>query len=252
MKVKDVYVDADHLVYMVAYSQSNKSGFAGKYNGGFTGKKRKGKIDITRQKHHFQTLVDEYLEIAQTESVFHKWTVGKIHVIMSDKTNFRYRIYKHYKSGRTTEHTELFYALRKWARKHYRYEPDTEADDVVSYYARKGHLVFTTDKDVYKGNKGYFFNAHHRHRNWVRTTKKEAEHFFKLQTLAGDTVDTIPALYNVGLSTAEKLLTKFNGDVLAVYKSKGKTKEYMIQMARLVCMSQWSPKKGVKLWGYDE
>ncbi len=246
-KVKDIYIDADHLVYEVAYSQSNTMKRKD-YKGSFKGVKRTGKLDITRQKHHFKTLVADYRNIAEIECVAQGWKCGEIYVVLSDKTNFRYEVYPDYKSGRKQEHSDLFLAVRKWARKKYMVVKNTEADDVVSYYARKGHLVFTTDKDVFKGNEGYFYNCHHKHRVWVRTSKDEAQHFFKLQVLAGDPVDSIPALMGVGMVTAEKLLLKFEGDVEAIYKSKGQSRDYMVQMARLVAMDQWSPKKGIKLW----
>jgi len=245
-KVKDIYIDADHILYLVAYSQNRNPKFT-KRKGSFKGGK-KPKVDIKSLKADFKYIVDLYTNTAEVESVLHKWTTGKTHVILSDKTNFRFEVYPEYKHKRTEEKTPEFKALRKWAQKKYRVEPNTEADDVVSYYARKGHIVITTDKDVYKGNEGYFYNSHYASKKWIKTSKEEAEHFFKLQVLAGDPTDNIPALKSVGLPTAEKLLVKYNGDVEKIYLDRGYTKEYMIQMGRLVSMNQWSPKKGVTLW----
>jgi 5'-3' exonuclease len=139
--------------------------------------------------------------------------------------------------------------------KKYHFEPHTEADDIVAHYVSKGALGFTTDKDLFKGVKGIWYNCHYAHRCWVRTTKKEAEHFFKSQVLAGDSTDGIPSIAGEGLITAEKLMKKYGSswdDILGIFKDKGYDKQYMITMTRLVCMSQWSPKKGIKLWKYPK
>jgi len=255
MKTKNIYIDADHIVYFVAYSNKHMSGFekSDKVTDGddfgITVKE-----SLKPYKKHFKEIVNEYIKIAEVESIAYNWNIGETFVVMSDKTNFRFKVFPEYKNKRT-EQSEIFYGLRAWARKNYMTEENTEADDVCSCYARKGHLVFTTDKDVFKGNYGTFYNAHHQHRCWVYTTKEDAEHFFKCQVLAGDNVDGIPSLPRVGIATAEKLLTKHGdswNDILSIFESKGFDKKYMTTMARLVCMTQWSPKKGIKLWKFPK
>lgn len=251
-KVRDIIIDADHIAFNVTESKEHKDGL-----GGFA----VGKLNMTPYKEHFKRIVEDYIQTAEVESICYNWTIGKVRVVMSDVTNFRYEVYPEYKNKRPSDH-KIRAKLRKWARKYYEFEPNTEADDVVAYYVRKGGIGFSTDKDLFKGVKGIWYNAHYMHRCWIRTSKKQAEHFFKCQILAGDNVDGIPSLDGVGLKTAEKLLKKYGNsyeDIISIFKDKTKvlgekhreksySKKYMIKMTRLVCMSQWTPKKGIKLW----
>ena len=146
--------------------------------------------------------------------------------------------------------------------KKYHFEPNTEADDTVAYYVRKGGIGFTTDKDLFNGVEGIWFNCHYKHRSWIRRNKVDAEYFFKQQILGGDYGDGIPSIDGVALITAKKLLIKYGDsyeDIVSIFKDKtkviGKTprpesysKKYMVTMAQLVCMNQWTPKHGVRLW----
>ncbi len=243
MKIRDIIIDADHIAFNVADSKVHD-------DGGVGGVSLDEKIDMKPFKKHFKRIIDEYVTIAEVESIAYGWKIGKVRVIMSDVTNFRYELYPEYKNKRPPNH-EVRHKLRKWARKYYECEPNTEADDLVAYYVRKGGIGFTTDKDLFKGVAGIWYNSHYMHRCWVRTTKSEAEYFFKCQVLAGDGVDGIPSIAGVGLKTAEKLLSKYGeswDNILQIFIDKGYTKEYMITMTRLVSMTQWSPKKGIKLW----
>ena len=180
---------------------------------------------------------------------------------MSDQTNFRYEIFPEYKKGRPPS-SKLMRRMKKWARKKYHFEPNTEADDVVAYYVRKGAIGFTEDKDLFNGVEGLWYNAHYKHRCWVRTTEDEAEYFFKQQILGGDGGDNIPSIDGVGLITADKLMKKYGSgyeDIFSIFKDTTKVlgkihrttsygRNYALTMARLVCMSQWTPKKGIRLW----
>lgn len=251
---KDLYIDADHITYMCAFSSDKKSGFEKDddedYDDLSEFEDDEDDIDISNDIQLFKDKVDEYTNIAMVECVMKGWEFGDVHVIMSDDTNFRFRLTDTYKAKRT-EKTEEFKALREWAKNEYEFEPDTEADDVVSYYGRQGHMVFTTDKDVFKGNAGIFFNSHYMNMCWIETSVRSARRFTLLQTLMGDTVDEIVGIPNVGEKTAIKLLNKFGWcwcGVVKAYKSKGLTEDDAILNRRLVDMSQWSPDKGVELW----
>lgn len=255
METRDIVIDGDHILYKVTESQLYKNGLGGKAIG--------EKLDMTQYKEHFMRIVEDYVLTAEVESICYKWVIGKVIVVMSDNTNFRYSLYPEYKKDRPSS-PELRKKLKKWAMKKYHFEPNTEADDVVAYWVRKGAIGFTTDKDLFKGVKGIWYNAHYSHMCWVRTTKEEAEHFFKCQILAGDLGDGIPSIDGVGLKTAEKLMLKYGNsyqDILSIFQDPSKvlgkkhrpvahTKDYMVTMTRLVCMSQWSPKKGIQLWEF--
>jgi len=252
---RDIVIDADHILFMVTESQEYKAGLDG-------GRELDDVVvKLKPYKEHFKRIVADYVATAEVESIAHDWTIGKTRVILSDETNFRYALYPDYKKGRPPP-PELRQRLKKWAVKKYTVFPNTEADDVVAYYVRKGGIGFTTDKDLFKGVAGLWFNTHYKHRTWSEPSKAEALWFFKCQCLAGDRVDGIPALAGIGLVKADQLLKKYGStwnDILNIYldnkKVLGKTprkeaytKEYMETMVRLVCMTQWAPLKGIELW----
>jgi len=251
LKTRDLIIDADHILFLVAHSKSYDSGFDEILESDDDWGED-AKIDMRPYKEHFKAIVKDYELTAEVESICYGWELGKTRVIISDDTNFRYDLYPEYKASRT-EKSEVLSKLKKWAKKKYQCEPNTEADDVVAYYVRKGGVGVTTDKDLLYGVAGIWYNSHFKHKCWIRTNKKDALYFFKCQSLAGDTVDEIPALPRVGLATARKLLKKYGekwSDILRVYKDYGFDKEYMVMNTRLVCMTQWSPKKGIKLWEF--
>lgn len=254
MKKRDIVIDADHILFFVAKANKYKSGFDDECNDDddCNWGNEVDSFDLEPYIEHFKNIIDDYILTAEVESICYKWTIGKVRVILSDSTNFRYGLYPEYKHNRKNiPKDEVLEKLKAWARKEYTVIKNCEADDVVAYYVRKGGIGFTTDKDLYKGVNGIWFNTHQAHRCWVRTSKEDADKFFKMQCLAGDSVDGIPALPRVGLTTAEKLMNKYGWDwdnMLKIYKDRGFDKKYFVTMVRLVCMSQWTPKKGIKLW----
>jgi len=240
---RDIVIDADHILYLCTESRDFKSDLEGE-------SLEDDVLQLKQMKQMFKNKIADYVGIAQVESVFHDWKIGKTRVILSDNRNFRYNLFSEYKSKRPTTPT-LQKKLKKWAMKKYHFEPNTEADDVVAYYVRKGGIGFTTDKDLFKGVAGIWFNTHFKHQCWVYTTEFTAINFFKCQVLAGDLGDGIPSIAGVGLKTAEKLMAKHGSswaNIVSIFEDKGYTKEYMLTMTRLVCMSQWTPKKGITLW----
>lgn len=244
MQTKDIVIDGDIIIHLVCKANVYDSNFedAKELNN--------AKIDMKVYKKHFKQIVADWVGIAEVESVFYKYKIGKTKVILSGKSNFRYDIFPEYKAKRKPSEG-VMKKLKKWARKYYTEAVGCEADDVIAYYVRKGALGFSFDKDLIYGVAGRWFDVHHSRNTWHTTTKKEAEHFFKCQILAGDGVDGIPSIKGVGLKTAEKLLSEHGDsydDIVSIFEAKGYTKEYMITMSRLVSMSQWSPKKGIVLW----
>jgi len=249
---RDIVIDGDHILFNVTESKTYKDGLDGE---------RIGKIDLEPYRKHFESIVNEYILTAEVESIAYKWEIGKVRVIMSDHTNFRYEIFPEYKKGRPPT-PKLRKRLKKWAMKKYHFEPNTEADDVVAYYVRKGAIGFTTDKDLLYGVEGIWFNCHYMSNCWLRTNKKDAEIFFKQQVLGGDSGDDIPSIEGVALIKAKKLMDKFGYDwdsILSIFEDKTKvlgkvhrsenyTKKYMVTMAQLVSMTQWTPKHGIRLW----
>ncbi len=260
MKTKDIYVDADFLVFECT---------EGKNVRGNTFDNEKVKLKPFKEK--FKMLVQDIEdEIAVALLGQHK--VGKTHLIFTAANNFRYDFYPAYKANRAgQERSKEFYRLRKWCEKKFTVIDRCEADDVCSHYARKGHLVVSMDKDVYKSSAGIFFNPHYMHRCIIETSHMDARNFTLIQTLTGDSSDNIPALpkkkgdpmvdgvptpgvrkpFKVTEKLAIELLDTFgwNEDgVLKAFESKGFGKDERTLNRRLIGMDQWSPKKGIQLW----
>lgn len=258
---KDIIIDGDIIIHLVCNSRAYQSDLDGC---SLRGSKKE---DLTKYKDHYKQIVRDWVTIAEVESICYGWVLGETKVIISGKENFRYDIYPEYKKDRKPS-TGLMKRLKKWARKYYIEAVGCEADDVIAYYVRKGALGFSFDKDLIYGVKGRWFDVYYDRQYWVNTTAHEAEHFFKKQVLAGDDVDGIPSLAGIRLIKAEKLLRKYGDSwdtILEIFKNpnlipsaKGSpraesyTKKYMVTMTRLVCMSQWTPKKGIKLWKFPK
>jgi len=246
----DLVIDADHITYLVSESNTYKTGFDTLEE--FEALNfADSEIDFNVYKKHFQSIVDDYILTAECACIAYGWgKIDDVKIVMSDKTNFRFDVFPDYKKNRVSKN-KIRTQLKKWARKKFICEPNTEADDVVAYYVRNGALGITTDKDLYKGVEGIWYNAHYMHKSWMVTSKEDAEEFFKCQILAGDGVDAIPSLPRVGLPTAKKLMFKHGSsyqDIVQIFKDKGFDVAYMLTMTRLVCMSQWTPKHGIRLW----
>lgn len=260
---RDVVVDSDHILYNVTESKQYKCGFEDDVEdfGDADDWGSTPKVSLKPYKEHFKRIVEDYITTAEVESICYNWTIGKVRVILSDTTNFRYDIFPDYKKGRPPS-PEIRKRLKKWAMKKYQFEPNTEADEVCCYYVREeGAIGFTTDKDVYM-TEGKWYRCYHTHRDWKVNSKKQAEYFFKQQILAGDSTDGIPSIDGVGLMKAKQLMDKYGDSYEAIFsifqdktKVLGKThrkvsysKKYATTMAQLVDMKCWSPKKGIRLW----
>ena len=275
---KQVYIDADHLLYFVAMSGQHKPPKE------FADFEQEGEdLDtgycppLKPLKKHFKALVKEYMEEVQIESIGQDWTPkNKPVLIYSDPNgNFRYDLLPEYKKNRPhDEKPVLFYKLRKWCHKSGFISPHTEADDVVAYYVRKGGIGISTDKDLLKGVAGIWYNSHHAHRKFLYTTKEDANRFVLLQSLMGDATDGIRGIDGMGIAKAEAFLVESTWDyVVNAYlgidptgekpfvlangqpsklitniQAMGLTEKDAILTRRLVDMSQWTPKKGIKLW----
>jgi len=251
MITRELIIDADHIAFLVSESNSYKTGFDDCDYDEYLEQMELDEVDfdLTKYIDHFNSIVDYYKLVAECGGIAYGWKVGKVKVVLSDVTNFRYKLYQDYKCKRPKSN-EVRTKLREWARKEYIYEPNTEADDVVAYHVRNGGVGITTDKDLFNGVEGIWYNSHYMHKTWHYTNKDDAEYFYKCQVLAGDGVDGIPSLPRVGIPTAKKLLDRHGSswdDIISIFKDKGFSEDYYLTMKRLVSMTQWSPKKGIVL-----
>lgn len=267
---KDIYVDADYLIYECTEGKDNKASYFNSESGSV--RPSDHEINLEPYKDKLKAIVKKLEDDVALETVSHKFKLGKTHLVFTGDNNFRYDIYPEYKANREGKvKAPEFEPLRKWAMEKYMCLDNVEADDVCSYYARKGHLIVSADKDVRKSNEGIFFNPHYMHRNIVITTKDDASRFNLIQTITGDATDNIPALpknsgndlvygvptpgirkpFKVTEKLAIELLDNYGWDfdgVVSAFVEKGFGEEEAILNRRLTGMDQWDPKKGVTLW----
>lgn len=97
-----------------------------------------------------------------------------------------------------------------------------EADDIVAYYKHlylDDCIIASPDKDVLMQLPGIHFN--YQKQTLIHTDKLTAEKFLFFQMIAGDPVDGIKGLPNVGPIKAKKLLDKLGysyNSVVSLYK----------------------------------
>lgn len=131
-------------------------------------------------------------------------------------------------------------------------EDGVEADDVVVYYGRQGHIVAALDKDVI-GSLELAYN--YGKIEWVENEPDKIAMFPYIQTIMGDTSDGLRGVYRVGAKGAEKALYDLPLDdyelwkaVVKQYVLKDQTIEEAIATMRCVRMDQWTPEEGLVLW----
>lgn len=241
-------VDADSLLYYVAYSPTYKKEDVID-DGTFIGDKQK--TTLKDYKRHLDLLIDEVVtdcELASFRGELPRF--NNYELVFTPSTNFRYELFPDYKKSRTKKpQSNMLKRLKKYAKANLGIVPDNaEADDYVYYYAMRGDPVASGDKDVvYSVPSAYYY--HSKHKEVINNTPEQMSRWVLLQTLAGDLGDDIPGIKGVGIGTADKLLP-LNGtfkDVISIYQEKGYTKEDAILTRRLVGLDQY--KRGrVKLW----
>ncbi len=264
LEKKKIIIDADYLIFQCTEGKYIKQNtFANE------------KVDLVPFKERFDLLVQD-IEDEVAVATLGKYKIkGKTKIAFSDPdNNFRYDLQEDYKGNRdSSDRSETYYRLRKWALKKYGYVKNCEADDVVAYYVlHKNYVGCSFDKDLVSGVEGLWFDVHHTRRTFAETSVRDAMNFNMIQNLTGDATDNIRALpkkagdpmipcelpegvarqpFKVTEKLAIALLDEFGWDwdgIVKAYKSKGFGEKEAILTRRLICMRQWSPKKGVKLW----
>jgi len=242
MRVKDIWIDGDHMIYIATHEvKALETELDGEALEDDNRTKRQKSRD---HKNRIKNMIQHYIDTVEVESILYNWSVGETHVVFTDSEgNFRNKLSDDYKAKRP-ESSEENKALKKWCVKNYILHEGLEADDVVAYHVRKGAVGVTADKDLLKGVSGKWYDTYHK--IWVRTTKEEAIHFTNLQTLMGDLGDGIPGIFGVGKVKAEKMLIEFGSDwkgIVRAYESKGLTEKDAILTRRLIGMDQYDGEK---------
>jgi len=235
---KTLYVDADSLIFYTALSPANVD-FCTPMEGTFVG----NKISFCMNE-AFEATVAGVVAECKRESLLGNMITFKDYILVyTPSTNFRYDLYPNYKIKRLDkEQTKELIDLKKYAKSTGLIVESVEADDVVAYYARRGHPIASGDKDVIYGVEGNNYFYHSAHRKVYKTSKEDADRFVLLQTLAGDSSDDIPGMEGVGLDiekgvftgTSVKLLpdnATFE-DVLHIYLTRAITKGKAVEHYR--------------------
>lgn len=241
-------IDADSLLYYVAYAPSYKPTDAIE-GGSFIGDVYK--VHLKDYKQHFNNLVQDIVTECELASFRNELPRFKdFELVFTPSTNFRYEIFPEYKKNRANKpQSNILKRLKRWAKARGVVPDNVEADDYVYYHAMKGDPVASGDKDVVNSVPAAYY-YHSNHRKVVINTPEERARWILLQTLAGDPSDDIPGLKGVALKTADKLLPDGGtmDDVIKIYESKGYTKDDAILTRRLVGLDQLNRRGKVRLF----
>jgi DNA polymerase-1 len=125
------------------------------------------------------------------------------------KENFRRKLWPNYKKNRESKPTPEFLGdVRQYIKDIYDFEeyPAIEADDIMGIYA-EDKIAVTIDKDL-RGVEGWHLNPF-KEDEPIYVTKEEAEEFFLIQWMSGDSTDCIPGLWRIGPKRAKSFLKKW-------------------------------------------
>ena len=91
-------------------------------------------------------------------------------------------------------------------------EPRLEADDLIGIYVSSHEMVgVTIDKDL-KCVPGFHWNPDKDKKEIRYITEEEADRFFYLQWMSGDSTDGIPGLWRIGPKKADRFLDTWEPD----------------------------------------
>jgi DNA polymerase-1 len=148
--------------------------------------------------------------------------------------------------------------------------PTIEADDILGIHASSGEgIAVSIDKDLL-GVHGWYYNPEKNDEPYY-ISKEDADRWFCIQWMAGDSTDGIPGLWRIGEKTAVKLLDEWEQDqfyenIQEMYaegkhspENKYEVDDMALAMARCVRILQdgdyniekhevnlWTPKLGYK------
>jgi len=192
--------------------------------------------DMALAKARVVNRVEEFKEKLKSDNVV---------MCLSDRANFRRKLYPEYKSNRSKSRLPIILRQVKqwiieelggvmWA--------NLEADDVISILATdkamdEETIIVSIDKD-FKGVPGIYFD--YNRGEYHQPSEEEADNFHLIQTITGDATDGFKGVPKVGPVTAKKLLDKEGytwETVVKAYEKAGLTEQDALinaWMARLL------------------
>jgi len=157
-------------------------------------------------------------------------------IVLGDSVNFRYAVYRDYKSNRRKMRRPAGYnALREWAATAWPCLtlPNVEGDDVLGVMAEEGDAIVSADKDL-RTIPGLHLDGD----GLIEVGQWQADVNFYTQVLTGDICDGYPGCKGIGPVKAAQLLASCSTEqelwqtVLEAYAKAGKDINFALQMAR--------------------
>lgn len=208
-----------------------------------------------------KAVMQDKLNYAIESALRHLKYSGEFEVIfcLTDADNFRKHILSSYKANRIGKRKPVCYrGLIEYIKENFTtYQKEgLEADDCIGILAtmkkNKGHtIIISGDKD-FKSVPSYVYNF--LNDEFTDVSDEEADKWFYMQVLMGDTADNYKGLPKCGKVGAERILAKeCSWDaVVKAFEEKGFTKEDALlqaRVSRILRASDYDFKnKKVKLW----
>jgi 5'-3' exonuclease len=209
--------------------------------------------DMTVAKERVIGRIEQFKDLLKADEVV---------LALSDRANFRRKLFPDYKSNRRKSVLPIILKpMKEWMINELNAQlwANIEADDVLSILATEypnrqdKRIIVSIDKD-FKGVPGIFYD--YNRQEYHQPTEEEADNFHLVQTLMGDSTDGFSGVKGVGPVAAERWLDE-NGytweSVVALYEKKGQTEQDALinaWMARLLRKEQYNKKQKqiTKLW----
>jgi DNA polymerase-1 len=210
-------------------------------------------------KEAFQNQIRRIREACGSEESFIAFTEAS-------HTVFRIYVWPAYKANRANNRKPLGFArLREWAFTEYQcfMQEGLEADDILGiWHTRnpKQHTIIVSDDKDMKTIPGKLYRRESGKWALQNITPIEADRFWMMQTLTGDTTDGYPGCPGIGPARAEKILAKSEIPavewwwplVVEAYEKAGLTEDDAItqaRCARILRTEDWDAgKKKPILW----
>ena len=211
---------------------------------------------------HADMAVAKERVIARIEQFKDLLKADEVVLALSDRANFRRKLFPDYKSNRRKAVLPIIIKpMKEWMIKELDAQlwANIEADDILSILATERpnrldkRVIVSIDKD-FKGVPGIFYD--YNKEEYHEPTEQEADNFHLIQTLMGDSTDGFSGVKGVGPVAAQRWLDEHGytwESVVALYEKKGQTEQDALMnawMARLLRKEEYNKKQKhiTKLW----
>jgi DNA polymerase-1 len=193
-------------------------------------------------------------KIVETEisQLCERFDTDDVLLTFTDQTNFRKCVDETYKGNRTKRKPAGYLKLKNWGMTNWQslMKPALEADDVCGILATNKSLenfvLISPDKDMEQ----IPCRLYNLKKEWTQTPEAAKKKLFQ-QTLEGDQCDGYRGCHGVGPKSAEKILSKIEGEaywpaVVEAFLKAGQTEAdalRTIRLARILQAEDWDADK---------